>query len=104
MKLLNIRGDLLTSIQTKSGRRPGDIAVTRAGGLVYADTDNKAVNLVKNNQTRTVIILQGWVPSAVCFTASGDLLLTMYSIHFIQKYKVVRYCGYTDKQTIQDDG
>jgi hypothetical protein len=34
MKLLNLRGKLQTSIQTKTGWLPGDIAVTRDGDLV----------------------------------------------------------------------
>jgi hypothetical protein len=62
MKLLNLRGDLLTLIQTKPGGRPNEIAVTWDGDLVYTDWYNNTVNLVKNNQTRTVITLQGWGP------------------------------------------
>jgi tripartite motif-containing protein 2/3 len=100
MKLLNLRGKLQTSMQTKSGDYPGDIAVTWDGDLVY--TDNKTVNLVKNNQTHTVITLQGWVPEAVCCTASGDVLVTMVS-HDKQQSKVVRYSGSTQKQSIQYD-
>jgi hypothetical protein len=103
MKLLNLRGKQQTSIQTKSGGVPGDIAVTRDGDLVYTDPNNKTVNLVKNNQTRTVITLQGWVPHYVCCTASGDVLVTMYSDDREQQYKVVRYSGSTEKQSIQYD-
>jgi hypothetical protein len=103
MKLLNLRGKLQTSIQTKSGRYPGDIAVTRDGDLVYTDRRDRTVNLVKNNQTRTVITLQGWVPGNVCCTASGDILVTMYSDNREQQSKVVRYSGSTEKQSIQYD-
>jgi sugar lactone lactonase YvrE len=102
MKLLNLRGKLQTSIQTKSGGRRVDIVVTRDGDLVYTDPDNKTVNQVKNNQTRTVITLQGWVPDGVCCTASGDILVTMVSDDNKQS-KVVRYSGSTEKQTIQFD-
>ncbi|XP_048748662.2 E3 ubiquitin-protein ligase TRIM71-like [Ostrea edulis] len=100
MKLFNLQSKLLTSIQTKSGNKPADIAVTRDGYLVYTDDINKTVNLVKNKQIETIITLHGWVPRHVCSTASDNLLVTMYSDDYKQS-KVVRYSGSTEKQTIQ---
>jgi hypothetical protein len=102
MKLLNLRGDLLTSVQTKSGYDPWDIAVTRDGDLVYTDWDNHSVNLVKKKKHRTLITLQGWVPLGVCCTAAGELLVTMGS-NDDKQHKVVRYSGSTETQTIEYD-
>ncbi|XP_056002860.1 uncharacterized protein LOC125662420 [Ostrea edulis] len=102
MKLLNLQSKLLTSIHTKSGRMPIDIAVTRGGNLVYTDDNDGTVNLVKNKQIQTLITLQGWVPFSVCCTASDDLLVTMISDER-EQYKVVRYSGSTETQTIQFD-
>nr|XP_022305046.1 E3 ubiquitin-protein ligase TRIM71-like [Crassostrea virginica] len=100
MKLYNLKGELLKSVQTKSGNRPEDIAVTRSGGLVYAD--DRSINLVSGTQIQTLITLRGWRPRGLCSTSSGDLLVTMTSDDKKQT-KVVRYSGTTEKQTVQWD-
>ncbi|XP_062602843.1 uncharacterized protein LOC134264567, partial [Saccostrea cucullata] len=66
IKLYNLQGKLLRSIQTKSGYIPCDIAVTRSGDLVYTDPETRTVNIVNNDQIQEVIRLQGWKPYYVC--------------------------------------
>ncbi|XP_061169017.1 uncharacterized protein LOC133178297 [Saccostrea echinata] len=102
LKLFSInQGSLLKSITAKSWTRPEGIAVTKKGDLVYTDQFDKTVNILKNEKIEEVIKLQNWVPSGLCSTYCGDLLVTMY-IHNKQS-KVVRYSGSTEKQTIQFD-
>ncbi|XP_022333218.2 uncharacterized protein LOC111130433 [Crassostrea virginica] len=100
LRLYNLQGELLRSVQTKSGNEPEDIAVTRSGGLVYADYCS--INLVSGTQIQTLIKLQGWIPGGLCSTPSGDLLVIMTSDDCKQT-KVVRYSGSTEKQSIQWD-
>ncbi|XP_078320330.1 uncharacterized protein LOC144621337 [Crassostrea virginica] len=102
MKLYNLEGDLLKSVQTESGIMPADIAVTRSGGLVYADLKDRSINLVIGTQIQTLITLRGWTPHGLCSTSSRDLLVIMTSDDNKQT-KVVRYSGSTEKQSIQWD-
>ncbi|XP_062592828.1 uncharacterized protein LOC134254321 [Saccostrea cucullata] len=102
MKLYNLQGQLLKTIQTKSGNIPCDIAVKRSGDLVYTDHDTRTVNIVKNKQIQEVIRLQEWKPYYICSSSFGDLLVTMLSDDDTQS-KVVRFSGSTEKQTIQFD-
>ncbi|XP_062570427.1 uncharacterized protein LOC134232484 [Saccostrea cucullata] len=102
MKLYNMQGKLLKSIQTKSRNIPRDVAVTGSGDLVYTDSDTRTVNIVKNEQIQEVIRLRGWRPYYVCSTSSGDLLVTMVSDDDNQS-KVVRYSSFKQIQTIQFD-
>lgn len=113
MHLYNINGELVKEIQTKSGKHPKDLSLTRCGNLVYTDVDDRSVNIVENAQIQTVIKLSGWIPCCVCCTASDDLLVSMEiddedeeDFDYDDEYndtitKVVRYTGSIEKQSIQ---
>jgi hypothetical protein len=102
LKLIDLQGELLASIQTESGKEPRDIAMMRNGHLVYTDPYNRTVNRMKYKQLRAVITLHKWTPLYVCSTSSDDLLVSMISDNETE-YKVVRYSGSTKIQTLQFD-
>ncbi|XP_052692500.1 uncharacterized protein LOC128170770 [Crassostrea angulata] len=101
MKLFSTKGELLRS--KKAIDTPVAIAVTKNGDLMYAD-DHGNIKIVEYNQIKEVISLKGWKVLDICSTLSGDLLVIMND--YKNSSKVVRYCGSTEKQTIQfnDDG
>nr|XP_011443046.2 brain tumor protein [Crassostrea gigas] len=102
INLYNLQGELVKSVQTKSGDIPNDIAVTRSGDLIYTDDNDESVNIVKNRQIDERIRLQGWSHSNICVTSSDDLLVIMMSAD--KKHtKVVRYSGVIEEQIIQYD-
>nr|XP_022295163.1 uncharacterized protein LOC111105269 [Crassostrea virginica] len=102
MRLYNLQGELLRSVQTISGNMPDDIAVTRSGDLVYTDDWDSSINLVSGTQIQTLVTLRGWTPLGLCSSSSGDLLVFMKNDDW-QQTKVVRYSGSTEKQSIQWD-
>lgn len=97
IRLYNLQGEVITSIQTNSTHSLLSLASTNCGDLVYTDT--KTVNMVKNKKIHEVIRLQRWYVSNVCSTSVGDLLVIMSKGNV--QTKVVRYSGSVEKQVIQ---
>ena len=103
IRLYNLKGELLNSIETISGNSPAGIALTRRGDLLYTDFENKTVNVVTTEKIEEVVKLE-WKPLNVCGTSSGDFLVIMVEpTESEEQTKVVRYSGSTVKQTMQYD-
>ncbi|XP_062615112.1 uncharacterized protein LOC134276840 [Saccostrea cucullata] len=94
----------LRAVKTKSGNCPTNITVSRTGDLIYSDYEDGTVNILNNEMTKIeeVISLQNWKPQGVCSISSGELLITMERDDKTES-KVVRYSGFTEKQSIQFD-
>lgn len=102
IKLYSLRGEILDSFRTKSGNIPRDITVSSSGHLVYADFDDRTVNIAKNKQILQVLRLQRWRPIRVNSTVSGDLLITMVGDKK-KRTKIVRCTYSAEKQTFLFD-
>lgn len=103
MKLRNLNGELLKSIETKSGYNVGNVTTTKKGYLVYSDPDSKTINRMKKKNIKEVITLHGWTPCSVCSTSLDGLLVTMISNDKKQS-KVIRYTdGFEESLTAQFD-
>lgn len=98
IRLYNLQGELVKSIQTRSGQNPWDIAVK---GNVNTSFSDRTVNVVNNKGMHAEISVKGWNPRNICSSSSGDLLIVMYNND--KETTVVRYSGPIDKQTMQYD-
>ena len=102
MKLFNIQGDLLKSMQTESEYTPQNIAVTMSGNLIYADLMRGSIMIMINEHFHPRIRLSGWSPYGICCTSTDELLVIM-NTYDCKQTKVVRYSGLDEKQSIQWD-
>lgn len=102
ISLHNLREDKTISITL--GHTPEDITVTMIGNLIYTyfkhSTCTSFVEVVKNSEIKTVIMVTGWKLGNVCSSKINELLVIMEKNHDKQT-KVVRYFGSTEKQSIQ---
>nr|XP_034328925.1 tripartite motif-containing protein 2-like [Crassostrea gigas] len=100
MRLYNLQGELVRSIETKSENWPQDIEVSKTGELVYSDKWDKTVNIENTSDIKELIRSTEWMPRGVCLTSTGGLLVVMVRG---QQTKVVRFSGSTETQSIQFD-
>lgn len=101
IRFFNLQGKLLTSIQTKSGKRPSDITVTKSGHLICTVSSDRSVNMVQNTKISKKIRLMEFIPINICYTFFDDLLVMMVK-HDNTKSKVVRYSAFKATQSIPE--
>ena len=49
---------LLESVQTNSGSMPEDMAVTMGGDLVYTDSNDQSINILKGAEIQPLVMIQ----------------------------------------------
>ena len=100
-----IHGNVKDSITITCQNGPGDISFTKEGDLIFSDSYRKTVNIVKHQNSETLIYAPDyWTPLRLCCTRSGDILAHMMSFPLTEYiHKIVRYQGESLKQEIDND-
>lgn len=101
IRLFNLQGKLLTSIQTKSGKRPSDITVTNSGHLICTVPSDRYVNMVQNTKISKKIRLMEFIPINICYTLFDDILVMMVK-HDNTESMVARYSAFKATQCIPE--
>lgn len=99
IRLFNLQGKLLTSIQTKSGKRPSDITVTKSGHLICTVPSDRYVNMVQNTKISKKIRLMEFIPINICYTLFDDILVMMVK-HDNTESMVARYSAFKKTHSI----
>nr|XP_034306715.1 uncharacterized protein LOC105339967 [Crassostrea gigas] len=99
VKCFDNHGLLINKVETTSLGIPSDIAVDFYGNILYTAGRMKIyVNMIKTKP----IIFPGSLPSNLCVTSTGDLLVSLF-YKWTKQCQVVRYSGSKQKQKIQFD-
>ncbi|XP_061177730.1 tripartite motif-containing protein 2-like [Saccostrea echinata] len=100
---VDIQGAVQDIVTSTCVECPGDIAVTLQKELIYSDAISRTVNIVRDGKTETLITTpEGWHPSGLCCTRSGDILVSMCTTDYNYR-KIVRYQGQRVIQEIDKD-
>jgi sugar lactone lactonase YvrE len=100
---VDIHGTVTDTVTSTCPNRPADITVNRQGELIYSDSYNRTVNIVRHGKTEALITTpQGWYPGGLCCTRSGDILVSMCTADN-SHHKIVRYEGQRVAQEIDRD-
>lgn len=101
IRLFNLQGKLLTSIQTKSGKRPSDITVTKSGHLICTVPSDRYVNMVQNTKISKKIRFMEFIPINICYTLFDDILVMMVK-HDNTESMFARYSAFKATQCIPE--
>jgi hypothetical protein len=103
IRVVDIHGTVTDTVTNTCTIFPSDITVNRQGELIYSDSYNGTVKIVRHGKTKTLITTpQGWHPSGLCCTISGGILVCMRTTDNYH-YKIVRYQGQSVIHEIDKD-
>ena len=94
---IDIFGTIQGTVKSTCTLHPTDISMSRRGELVYTNSYNRTVNIVRHGKSETFVEApEGWQPQGICGSRSGDFLVSMVTADF-SRYKIVCY----DPQTAE---
>ncbi|XP_061186777.1 tripartite motif-containing protein 2-like [Saccostrea echinata] len=101
IKCFDIYGSVHENVVLSQQIHPNDISVTIQGELVYSNSENRTVNIVRHGRTEILIKTpQEWTPEGLNCTNSGKILVTLYNG---QQRKISCYQEQIVKQEIFSD-
>ncbi|XP_062578108.1 uncharacterized protein LOC134239999 [Saccostrea cucullata] len=100
IKHMSTSGVLLEEIVTKSKNVPRCFTVNKKGQLIYSDSVDRSINIVKGREIERLVRLGGWKPNSICSTTADEILVALKADDG-DEAKVVRYSQSKMTQEIQ---